>query len=402
MLFRGFWGRLLLNRSLFLYIFFSLFLFSSIVSALDYDREIAEKQKLLDRIKKQLEEQERLIKTRAQREESLLEEIGKLDKEIEKLTLETKITSLKIDKLNAEINEKKKLIEKLLAELESKRELLASRVQAMYRYGRAGYLEALLRASSWESLALNSLYLRRIASYEASLIEEIERREREVSREKLELEKKLRELVALREKLKGEIASLNRKKSEREALLNKVRQEKAFYQKAYAEFEELSRQLEVTIRKLIADREAASLRRSGEISGFRLGQRRIRMIWPVSGKIVSSYGYRVHPQFGTRDFHAGIDIEAPLGTAVKAAAGGEVIFAGWLKGYGRVVIILHEGGVASVYAHLNDIVVNERDRVSQGQVIGSVGNTGLTTGAHLHFEVRVDGRTVDPLAYLPR
>lgn len=400
MLSRGFWERSLLSKSIIALLF--IFVFSSLALALDYDREISEKQKLLERIKRQLEEQERLIKAKVQKEESLLNEIGKLDKEIEKLTLESKITSLKIDKLNAEINEKKKLIEKLLAELESKRELLAGRLQAMYRYGRASYLEALLRASSWENLVLNSLYLKRIASYEASLIEEIERKEKEVSREKAELEKRLRELLALREKLKGELASLNRKKSEREILLNKVRQERTFYEKARSEFEELSRQLEVTIRKLIADREAAARLRSGEISGFRLGQRRVRMIWPVNGKIVSSYGYRVHPQFGTRDFHGGIDIEAPLGTAVKAAASGEVIFAGWLRGYGKVVIILHDGGVASVYAHLNDIVVSERERVSQGQVIGSVGNTGLATGTHLHFEVRVDGKTVDPLSYLPR
>ncbi|MBC7332365.1 MAG: peptidoglycan DD-metalloendopeptidase family protein [Synergistetes bacterium] len=401
MLFKGFWGRLLWSKAFPLFLILSFFL-TSVTFGLDYDREISKKQKLLERIKKQLEEQERQIRAREKKEKSILSEISELDKEIEKVTLEVNITSLKIKKLDSEIEKKKALIRRLLSELEYKRHLLSERLCAMYRYGRASYLEALLRASSWEDLALNSFYLRRIANYEASLIKEIELREKEVSREKAELERKLKDLTVLKEKLKRELASLNSKKSQREALLKKIRKEKAFYQKAYQEFEELSRQLEVTIRKLIADKRRASLGRSEESSSFRLGRRRPRLIWPVKGQVVSSYGYRVHPRFKTREFHAGIDIKAPRGTAVKAAASGEVIFAGWLRGYGRVVIILHSGGIATVYAHLNDVVVSEGQEVSQGQVIGSVGSTGLATGSHLHFEVRIDGRTVNPLSYLPR
>lgn len=370
--------------------------------AIDYDEEIRRKQEMLERVKNQLEQQERLIKARAEKEKSLLEEISKLDKEIEKLTLEMKITDLKIGKTSAEIEDRKKKIARLLKELEERRELLSQRIQVMYRYGRAGYLEALLRASSWESLVLNNLYLKRIASYEASLIDEIEMREQQISKEKAELERKLRDLNALKEKLKAQTASLSKRRAEREALLKKIQQEKEFYQKAYLEFEELSKQLELTIRKLILEKRAAMTKRVDGGGEFRIGYRRVRLIWPVVGPVTSGYGYRTHPIFKTRQFHAGIDIGAPAGTAVRAAASGEVAYAGWLRGYGKVVIILHEGGIATVYAHLQDIVVSEGQRVSQGQVIGSVGTTGWATGPHLYFEVRVDGRAVDPLEYLPR
>ena len=375
---------------------------SSLSFAINYDEEIRKRQELLERVKKQLEQQERLIKARTEKERSLFDEINKLDKEIERLTLETKITDLKIRKLNAEIENKKKIITKLLEELEKRRALLAERIQAIYRYGRAGYIEALLRARTWESFALNSLYLRRIASYESSLIDDIERKEKELSREKAELEKKLKDLIALRNKLQAETASLNKKKAEREALLKKIRQEKELYQKAYMEFEELSKQLEISIRKLILEKQAAASRRVEDRGGFRVGFRRTKLIWPVDGPVTSGYGYRIHPIFKTRQFHAGIDIGAPAGTVVRAAAAGEVAYAGWLRGYGKVVIILHDDGVATVYAHLQDVVVSEGQRVSQGQTIGSVGTTGWATGPHLYFEVRIDGKAVDPLDYLPR
>ncbi len=370
--------------------------------AINYDAEIERRQKLLERIKKQLKYQEKLIRYKARKEKSILAQINRLDKEIEEKKLEVKITNLKIKKLKSEIEKKKKLIARLLKELEEKRALLSSRIKAIYRYGRIGYLEALLKASSWEDLALRSLYLKRIASYEASLVDEIRRREAEVSREKAVLEGKLRKLFALKRTLEKEMAALSRKKLQRQALLKKIQKEKKLYQKAYAEFEELSRKLELTIRKLILEKRIAASRKVASGGGFRLGYRKVRLIWPVRGRITSGFGYRIHPLFKTRRFHAGIDIAAPAGTAVKAAASGEVLYAGWLRGYGKVVIILHRGGMATVYAHLKDIVVREGQRVSQGEIIGSVGSTGWSTGPHLYFEVRIDGRAVNPLKYLPR
>jgi murein DD-endopeptidase MepM/ murein hydrolase activator NlpD len=98
--------------------------------------------------------------------------------------------------------------------------------------------------------------------------------------------------------------------------------------------------------------------------------------------------------------HTGIDISAHSGTPIKAAAGGEVVFAGWWGGYGNVVIIDHGGGISTLYAHCSAIYVRKGQSVSQGEVIAAVGSTGLSTGPHLHFEVRKNGKPVDPLGYL--
>ena len=118
------------------------------------------------------------------------------------------------------------------------------------------------------------------------------------------------------------------------------------------------------------------------------------LIWPVIGPVTSPFGMR----WGR--MHEGIDIAAPTGTAIRAAAGGSVIYAGWLGGYGNLVVIDHGNGLATAYGHQSSVAVATGQAVSQGQTIGYVGSTGHSTGPHLHFEVRVNGVPVDPLGYL--
>jgi murein DD-endopeptidase MepM/ murein hydrolase activator NlpD len=125
-------------------------------------------------------------------------------------------------------------------------------------------------------------------------------------------------------------------------------------------------------------------------------------IWPVNGPITSGFGWRIHPIFGTPEFHTGIDIGVPYGTPVRAADRGIVTYAGWEHGYGEIVTIDHGDGISTSYSHNSSIVVSVGQRVSQGQVIAYAGSTGWSTGPHVLFEVKVDGRYVNPLNYLPR
>jgi murein DD-endopeptidase MepM/ murein hydrolase activator NlpD len=122
--------------------------------------------------------------------------------------------------------------------------------------------------------------------------------------------------------------------------------------------------------------------------------------WPVNGEVTSGFGYRMHPIFHVRKMHTGVDISAGMGTPIKAAAAGTVIFAGWRGGYGQAVIISHGNGLATLYAHQSKLLVSVGDKVKRGEVIGKVGSTGYSTGPHLHFEVRVNGNPVDPMGYL--
>ncbi len=120
--------------------------------------------------------------------------------------------------------------------------------------------------------------------------------------------------------------------------------------------------------------------------------------WPLSGTITSRFGYR--DIFGGSSFHSGLDIAAPYGTQISAADGGTVTFVGWRGSYGQTVIITHDNGMVTYYAHCSSLLVNTGDKVYQGQAIARVGMTGTATGYHCHFEVRVNGQSVDPENYL--
>ena len=120
--------------------------------------------------------------------------------------------------------------------------------------------------------------------------------------------------------------------------------------------------------------------------------------WPLRGTITSPFGYR--NIFGSTSFHSGLDIAAPYGTQISAADGGTVTFAGWRGSYGQTVIITHDNGMVTYYAHCSSLLVNAGDKVYQGQAIARVGMTGTATGYHCHFEVRVNGKSVDPANYL--
>ncbi|NNE73233.1 MAG: peptidoglycan DD-metalloendopeptidase family protein [Acidimicrobiales bacterium] len=123
--------------------------------------------------------------------------------------------------------------------------------------------------------------------------------------------------------------------------------------------------------------------------------------WPTSGGIGSGFGPRFHPILRINRLHAGLDIGGAHGNAIWAAADGTVISAGWSGGYGNRVVINHGGGITTVYAHMSSIAISNGARVEAGDVIGAVGSTGLSTGPHLHFEVRSNGVPVDPRPYLP-
>jgi murein DD-endopeptidase MepM/ murein hydrolase activator NlpD len=122
--------------------------------------------------------------------------------------------------------------------------------------------------------------------------------------------------------------------------------------------------------------------------------------WPVMGKINSPFGWRRHPITRRRDFHTGLDIKASRGTVIRSSREGQVVYSGWMGGYGKVVVVEHSGGQSTLYAHCSSLLVKQGTKISVGQNIARVGSSGRTTGPHLHFEVRNGNSPVNPLQYL--
>ena len=126
------------------------------------------------------------------------------------------------------------------------------------------------------------------------------------------------------------------------------------------------------------------------------------MEWPVPGyhKVTSPYGNRYHPVLKKNKFHSGVDLRAPMGTPIVAANDGKVLSAGYNSGYGNRIYIDHGGGIVTVYAHNSKLLVKAGDKVKRGQTIAKAGSTGRSTGPHLHFEVRKNGKTTNPMNWI--
>jgi len=282
---------------------------------------------------------------------------------------------------------------------------LSRRLRAMYKvHAQGGALPMLLSGDDPVARAVAVRHLTSLAALDARLIQEYrgtsdrldDRRRREETRQ--------RELADLRSDAQREQAEADRDAAKRRVLLAKVRDERAYHERMVGELTEAARRLEA----FIADLQARQRRLAkvpppkGGVAppGTGFAGLRGRLPWPTEGRIVTAFGARVHPRFGTRTFRNGVDIEANEGRDVAAVYGGHVIYTGWFKGYGNLVILDHDNEYYTLYAHMAEIGVKEDDDVRQGQRIGTVGDTGSLEGPRLYFEVRYQGKPQDPEQWL--
>lgn len=275
---------------------------------------------------------------------------------------------------------------------------LNARVVAVYEQGNVDSVDVILGASNLADLVDRLDYVNQVGAADERIATSVGRA-KEAARAAREATRKLRGVVAgetraVRARTEQVRAIRNELVSSRQQLVAARSTKRVSLVKVRAsEREEVSeaQALEQVSAALGAQIQAAqsassySPPASRSASGF---------IWPVSGPVTSPFGMR----WGR--MHTGIDIGVPYGTPIRAAASGQVIYAGWMDGYGNLVFIDHGRGISTGYAHQSSIAVSNGQAVTQGQVIGYVGCTGHCFGPHLHFEVRVNGTPVDPLAYL--
>lgn len=276
---------------------------------------------------------------------------------------------------------------------------LEGRLVQLYKIGPGTYLELLLGAESFADFVTRYDFIKLIIKQNGSDFvelrvskETLEEQKTDIAARKSSLEQQRREISKLSSNLVTEKRQSESAMTERSYYLQKVQRERAKWQKELDEEERQSRELERTIREM-----QERLGKSGKLPAW-TG----KFIWPVQGRISSAYGWRIHPIFRDRRFHSGIDIAAKSGTPVKAVASGQVLLAGWINGYGYTVILDHGGGLSTLYGHNSSIKTSAGKSVLQGDIICKVGSTGFATGPHLHFEVRLNGTTEDPMKRLPK
>lgn len=331
---------------------------SQIAYAETYDEQIDQKEGELDDVKNQ--------------QEQLEGELAQVKKDIQ-------VAQNKVDSINASISATAKEIEDTQnaivqkeADIESQQENLDARLVVMYKNGSVGFLDVLMGSNSISEFVSNVEMIQKVYQNDMDVLERLQKEQEELNALKVTLNEKINTLNAQKEEAKVLQAELNEKKK----LLEKQE-------------DELKAQADALIAEIKKLQDEKKIYEGGAFT------------WPCpsSHYITYSFGYRYHPLYGTWKFHTGIDISASTGADIIAAASGKVILAQWYQGYGNCVMIDHGSGIVTLYGHCSALCVSQGQEVQRGQLVARVGSTGVSTGPHLHFEVRLNGEYVDPLGY---
>lgn len=362
----------------------------------------AQEEAELERINRLIEQTKKQLSTTKKQESSVLsalitaqQELDQIELELERLDQRRRLVQREIAKLEREQAQVEQELARLDRLQQERADQYNRRLVAVYKYGPMSYLELLVSAESFADLISKFEMVAYFLRSDARLIAEVSAIKEEIGVQQRTLQEKRRALdqqratVITLEKTTAEQQKLKTaliKKTEDE--LNKVQRDRKRLEAALDELEATSREIEAEIKR----------RQQREALGTG------KMIWPLAkkGRISSPFGERMHPILKQKRFHSGMDIAIPTGTDVLAADRGRVMISGWNGGYGYFIVIDHGNGLATAYAHNSRLLVKEGDLVTQGQVIAKSGSTGLSTGPHLHFEVRKDGVPVDPAGYLPK
>jgi len=358
---------------------------------------LAESQETLhekkEEVTKQLEEQHSKLEYVQGEISSSVIEIQKLSDTIAQYEQETNELQTKLVSLQENLTQTTASLEKLTQDYNEKQTLLNERLVTLYKAGDTTYLDVLLSSRSLTDFISRYYMITRVAEYDTKLIKKVEEEKQNVEIAKKALEQQKAEVKITKAKAEQSATVLQNTKAVLQNRVNALSEEE---KQVTAQIDEFKRQ-EAEIENQIQ----AAIAASGEYNIQYTGG---KMIWPIAKGgtyITSNYGNREHPIQGITKFHSGIDIgNAGYGAPIVAAADGIVILAGVNGGYGNCVMIKHGDGLVTLYGHGQKILTQVGAQVKQGDLIMEVGSTGVSTGPHLHFEVRVNGSTVNPLTYL--
>ena len=319
-----------------------------------------------------------------------LEQISKLDEEIGGYETEVENINKNLESLNQQIIETENNLNTIEERLQKQQQLLQKRVVFAYEEGQTRYLDVLLNSKSIIDFISRYYLISEIAQYDKDLLDNITKEKEEISEIEKNLVTSKENLKKLKNEQKKIMVSLENSKVIRSSYANKLSKEEI---KIQEEINLYQQELDLMDLEVLM----AALNSNGNtqyVGGA--------FAWPAPGyyTITSPYGMRTHPILKSYRNHTGMDIGAPMGSYAIAANDGIVTKSTYSNSYGNMVMIDHGGGVVTLYAHGSELIAQVGDVVKRGDAIMKVGSTGWSTGPHLHFEIRINGKAIDPYPYL--
>lgn len=311
-----------------------------------------------------------------------LEEKALLDRQNDKLRSEISLLQQQSDETQGRITE-------LTQKEQEQYELFCRQVREEEERGTVSYWSVLFKASSFTDLLARMDFVNEVMDYDRQVISDLQTTRRQLTEDKAALEQQKSELESSQTKLQQQVDAAS-------TLIREYEETEAGHQAMLDEAAEDEARIQALIRQQQSGGSSGGSGSSGSNSGVD------GYIWPTNNTrvVTSPYGERWCPFHGYES-HNGADIDAARGSAVLAAKSGRVIQAGWNGGYGISVMIAHDDGITTLYGHMDGCSVSVGQTVSQGETIGICGNTGNSSGAHIHYTMYKNGGTIDPLPYLP-
>ena len=335
---------------------------------------------------------------------TVYEQLHAIQIELDTATADLKQVQADRIRLDQDITKTEAELKAAQERLQSREKVFYKRVRDIYINGRLSYLDVVVGSKDFSDFANRMEMLKRILQADMELINNIKTEREEIASKKAKLEADRAKVLELEKVAQEKQTIINQKKAERQAVLERAMNDRDTAERAYNELMASSASITAMLQQRAAERAAAAAAASQGGSGGGATTTWVQgtgqLAAPVNAPITSDFGWRIHPIYGTSRLHAGTDFGVDEGTPVHAADGGVVVEAGWISGYGYTVIIDHGNGMSTLYAHNSDVAVSPGQTVSKGQVVSYSGNTGGSTGPHLHFEVRINGEPTDPMGYL--
>jgi len=344
-----------------------------------------DEQERLERMREQIEARESRARELSDEADGYLDELDAIDRDLTDARDQLRRLRVRQSDARRELDGADRALAVVEATLSETRALVGRRLVALYKYRSTGGFTALYSAQDFQRVARRGRGLAQVLDADARLFG----RYRDV----------LAEHTAARDARAGRVSSLDRARAaadqreedvrhqlvERRNVVALLKSRADRERREAAELREAAERLEATL---------ARLPRGGARAGDGLSKG--MLAWPVQGEVRLGFGRQIDPQFGTATLRNGVEIEAPEGTPVRAVGPGKVLFAGWFRGYGQMVIIDHGEDHVTVSGYLDQVAARTDQYVRRGEVIGSVGETGSLSGPGLYFEIRLGGRPVDP------